>query len=102
MPFPIIFAILAAAAAVTAVIVAIIYYEEVIDWFRGRSALKESDRDAVAITVKQRLEDGNYNLVQGIFNKREDRLMDARVVKTRALDEKLENLHRYDDLVMYE
>ncbi|GIM91711.1 hypothetical protein [Paractinoplanes toevensis] len=102
MPIPIIFAILAAVAAVTAVIVAIIYYDEVIDWFRNRNSLKESDRDAVGITVKQRLEDGNYNLVQGIFNKREDRLMDARVVKTKAFDEKLENLHRYDDLVIYE
>jgi hypothetical protein len=43
--------------------------------------IKAADKDNIAFTIKQRLENGDYKVVQGIFNKRTEDLMDGHVQK---------------------
>lgn len=38
--------------------------------------VEEADKENIAFTIKQKLQDGDYKVVQGIFNKR-DTLVDG-------------------------
>jgi hypothetical protein len=102
MPLPLIAIILGAAAALTVVVLAIVYYEEILGWFRKRNDLKVSDRANIAFTIKQKLRKGEFKVVQGIFNTRTAEVVDGQVLRTRELDEELAEVHRVQELVIYE
>jgi hypothetical protein len=80
--------ILAAAAALAVIILVILNWDRIIDWFHGREKLVQSDKDNIAVVIKQHMDDGKYNTVQGIFNKRTNELLDGAKYKTEELDEK--------------
>lgn len=94
--------ILKAVAALAVVMFVAISFDEIVQWFRSRNGIKEADKDNIAITIKQRLDNGEFRVVQGIFNKRTDALAEARVMQARQLDPAFENVHRDTELVVYE
>ncbi|MFI2632324.1 hypothetical protein ACH5A2_18295 [Streptomyces collinus] len=102
MPLPLIALILMGAAALTVVVLAIVYYDEIVDWFQSRNDLKESDKENVGVTVKTWMKEGNYKIVQGIFNKRTETLVDGRVMRTKEVDHKLDQVHGPNEIVVYE
>jgi hypothetical protein len=99
---PLILAIPAAVAALVAVFVALLNWEKVIDWFKGRTQLKVSDKDNIAFTIQEKLKDGKYETVQGIFNKSTNELLDAKKYKSEEIDDQLAKVHRREKLVFYE
>jgi hypothetical protein len=102
MPLPLIAIILGAVAALAVVVLAIIYYDDIVKWFRARNDIKVADKDNIAFTIKQRLENGDYKVVQGIFNKRTDDLVEGHAMQSEKLDEELERQHESNELVIYE
>jgi len=84
MPFPILLAVLAGIAFTAVVVVVFLNWGRIIDWFRSRSKLKQADRDNIAFTVKESLNNGSYSTVQGVFNTRTEQVLDA--VKYEAKD----------------
>ena len=78
--------------------------KEVIKWFRNRSAIKQADKDNIAFTLQNKLASGKYKTVQGIFNTRNEVLVEGRVIESEEIDEEIENIHfdDDDDLVIYE
>jgi len=63
---------------------AFLNWDRIIDWFRSRAKLKQAHRDNIAFTVKEDLDNGNYSVVQGIFNTGTEQVLDA--VKYEAKD----------------
>ena len=102
MPVPIIVTILAAVALLAVVVVAIIYYDDIIEWFRTRNDIKEADKDNIAFTIREKIETGDYKVVQGIFNKRTNDLVEGHAMKTKKLDSEFEQIHADNELVIYE
>ena len=102
MPLPLLPIIIAAIIGLTVVILAIIYYDEIIRWFQSRNDIKEADKDNIAFTIKKRLETGDYKVVQGIFNKRTEDLVDGHAMQSETLDEELEQVHSGHELVIYQ
>jgi hypothetical protein len=90
------------ATALVATVVAIVFFDEIVDWFRSRNGLKQSDRDNVAFTLKENLSNGQYKVVRGIFNTRTSTILDAKAEQTRQLDAKLRAVHGTENLVVYE
>jgi hypothetical protein len=101
-PFTLIALILAAAAGLTLVVVAVVYWDDIVNWFQSRNNLKVADRDNIAFTIKDRMASGEYTVIQGIFNKRTEEILDGRKMRTKALDSQFDRAHKDQDLVIYE
>ncbi len=83
------------------VIVAILTYEEITNWFVERSELKESDQNNLAFTLQEKLENGHYKTVQGIFNPRTNKILDGRGIESKSIDTKLAAVHAIEALAIY-
>ncbi len=105
MPFPIILVMgikaLATVIAVTA-IVAILTFHMLVNWFRDRATLKEQNKQNIAFTLQEHLSNGNVKTVQGIFNARDNILLDSKGYQSREIDPKLAEIHRGEEVVIYE
>jgi len=97
-----ILAALAGFAIGAVIVVVILKWDYIINWLRSRQQLKESDKANVAFTLKERIETGDYVVIEGIFNKRTNEILDAEKVQAKNLDEKLAKVHQNSDLAIYE
>jgi len=77
MPFPILLAVLAGIAFTAIVVVVFLNWGRIVNWFRNRQSLKQADRDNIAFTLKDSLNNGKYSVIQGIFNQRTNEVLDA-------------------------
>jgi hypothetical protein len=99
---PLIPIILLAVAGLAVVVLAVLNYERIIDWFLKRKKLKESDKENIAFTLQEKLENGNFKTIEGIFNKRDNKVLEAEVTEAKEIDEKLAKLHNKEgELVIY-
>lgn len=79
----------------------IITYELIIEWFQDNEELVDSDADNIAVTVKELFDTGNYALVQGVFNTRNNKVVAGRKLKSSKVDDQVASLHREKVLVVY-
>jgi hypothetical protein len=93
--------IVAAAMMAGVVVIAYLTYNFIVNWFRNRSAIQEQDKDNIAFTIKENLQSGNYTVVQGIFNRRTEELVDSQVIETKELDNKMSEIHSENKMVLY-
>jgi len=93
---------LAGFAIVTIVIVILLKWDDIVNWFRSRQTLKESDKANIAFTLQERLKNGDYKTIEGIFNKRTEKILDAKQVQSKNIDDKLKKAHQDKELVLYE
>src|SRR5260370_19184677 len=82
-----------AALIAIALIVALLTYEEIVNWFVQHSELKESDKNNLAFTLQEKLENGHYKTVQGIFNPRSNEILDGPGIESNSIDVKLAAVH---------
>jgi hypothetical protein len=83
------------------IVLGLLYWSKIVDWFKGRQQLKQSDKDSIAFTIQQKMETGEFKTVQGIFNTDSNELLDGVQYQSDNIDEKLAELHRKDELVVY-
>jgi hypothetical protein len=102
MALPLIAVILGGCAALTAIVVAFLKWQQIVDWFRGKKKLKESDKANIAFTIKNAQERGNVNVVQGIFNTDSGEVLDGQKYQAKQISEELGAAHKDKDLVIYE
>ena len=94
---------IAAAAATYAVVRwAIIKLSKIINWFRDRSLLKQSDKKNLAFTLKEKTAQGDYVVYQGIYSQSTDTVIDGQKIISQQVDAEFENLHSNQPLVIYE
>jgi hypothetical protein len=94
--------IIAASVGLGIITIIILTLAEVLSWFTTRNDLYYSDEDHIAFTLQQKLQTGQYETVQGIFNKRTTKMAEARKVKSDQYDEGLAARHKKAELVVYE
>ncbi|MEM9925521.1 MAG: hypothetical protein AAF915_17515 [Cyanobacteria bacterium P01_D01_bin.50] len=76
--------------------------EFIINWFQDREKLKNSDKDNIAFTIQEKVKNKEYKTVQGIFNKRTNEVVEAQEIHSNQLDRQIQELHRDNELVIYE
>jgi hypothetical protein len=94
--------ILAAAVALTLIVLVMLNWSRILDWFNKREELRESDKDNIAVGIKQALDDGKVTYVQGIFNKRTNELKEGTKYEAEELDDQLKEYHSRDELVVFQ
>ena len=97
-----ILAALAGVALGAFIVVVILKWKDIISWFRNRTKLKESDKQNIAFTLQERLKNGKYKTVQGIFNKRTNEILDGQKIKSEQVDAKIAKVHDGEELVIYD
>ncbi|MBO4633225.1 MAG: hypothetical protein J5858_15005 [Lentisphaeria bacterium] len=66
----------------------LLHWQEIINWFsKWINRHQNVDKDAVGFTIKEAIESGQYNVVQGVFNKSSNTVEDVRRIKADNLDE---------------
>lgn len=83
------------------IVVEVITCQLIFKWFQTKLTLKQSDTNNIAFTVKGKLENGNYNICQGIFNTTTEDLLHGIKWEGKEIDEELEKLHQDRPLVIY-
>ena len=76
--------ILAAIAFLAVVSWAIISRRKIIDWFRSRHRIKHPNE--IAFTLNTRLKSGDYEVVQGIFDKQTQDVTDGQVIQSGEIE----------------
>lgn len=86
------------------VIMHLLGWDTVINWFENyfKNSNKINNPEAIAFTLKQKLEGGKCKVVQGIFNKQIGTIADGVEYHTEKLDDQLESYHKDDELVVYQ
>jgi len=88
-------------AAIAAVALIILHWQEIASWFQSRQNLVKSDYDNIAFTLNRNLQQGSYTVVQGIFNKRQGEIIDAKQLTANQMDSTMNQFHANNDLVIY-
>lgn len=71
----------------------------IVDWFLGIS--NTIDEEDLAFTLKQDLNNGEFTIVQGLFDQSTGKVETARRINGKQLDPKLAQAHNRDRLVLY-
>ena len=79
-------ALIAGIVAAVAVI-AILTIQIVRDWYKEKNKIK--DKNHVNVMLKQRLENGNFKTITGVFDPYEDKIHDAKAFESKKLDDDL-------------
>jgi hypothetical protein len=90
--------------AVVAVAVVVELVMLTVEWLtESFNSLKTDDVDEIGFTVKNALENGQVEVIQGVFNKRTEEVVNDKLVKIKAdrLDKHLAKAHRDNAVVLY-
>ena len=92
--------ILTTAALLTAIVLIVLNWSKIVSWFQKHEELLEEDKDNIAVGVKQAMADGKVTYVQGIFNKRTNKLGEATKYEAKELDQETLKKHKGNDLII--
>ena len=88
------------------VTLALLTLQEIMDWFSQHFDVLHRNKDNLAFTIRDKLKNGNYQVVQGIFNDRTGDVIEERTIEAEKIDEDLRQIHNeYEDencVVIYE
>lgn len=84
------------------VYLAIITVDAVINWFKSKRSLVQSDRDNIAFTIKENMENGKYAVYQGVFNRRTEDLLAGQKLESGQVDNQLQSMHAEQPMVVYQ
>lgn len=100
MPLPLL-AIFGASLVIGAlIVVALLKWQEIVNWFRNKSSLKQSDKDNIAVMIKTQLASGHVREIHGIFNTRTEEVLDGQQYEAKELDQDLQEVFGSEDVVV--
>lgn len=86
----------------SAIYMFILTISEVVSWFNSNRGLSRNDMREVGFTLQRRLDNGQFNTIQGVFNKSSNVVTAAREVNSSQVDGDLSQYHRGSELAIYE
>lgn len=92
---------LMALAGITAIVLKEFVFTRLRDWMRERHDLLRQNPDHVAVSIHDKLENGQYRTCYGIFDKTAGRFRDAEMLISEKVDAETERVHRPDYVTVY-
>ena len=83
---------LIAGTLIAVAVIALLTIQMVRDWYQEKNKIR--DKHHVNVMLKQRLSNGNYKTVTGVFDPYEDKIHDAKVFESKKLDDDLASRKR--------
>jgi hypothetical protein len=64
------------------------FIKNIISWFKNRDRLEQIKKNdnLLAVSIKEKMNDGNYNVVNCLFDEDEDKIVEAEVMQSGSLD----------------
>ena len=90
---------LIAAAGLALVSLAYLHYQDILDYFHGRSKIKIGDPKIIAFILKDHLDSGKYRVAYGFFNPQTSEIIDGECVEADKADNEVDEL---DELTVLE
>ena len=75
-------------------------WREMVNWCSNKGALKQSDKDKIAVMVKTQLATGHVREIHGICNTRTEEVLDGQQYEAKELDQELQDVFGEDDVVV--
>jgi hypothetical protein len=90
--------------AATAELLYVLYLilDDLLNWFRDTSKVRVSWKDDLWFDTIDKLENGNYRVIQGIIDPRTEELVKGRVIQSKKIDKRLEDAHRGKEIVIWD
>ncbi|SRR5258708_3146043 len=82
--------------------IVILTIDEILKWFKSYRNLALTDINIVGTTIKEAMHNGNYIIVQGVFNKRSQKMVASRKIEAKQLDSELMRRHSSERVVIYD
>lgn len=83
------------------VMLTMLYFNSMIEWFRNKSHLKQSDTNNIAFSLNSRTEN-RYSTIYGIYNTSNDTVLDAQKVNSNDIDGQVKLMHKDSKLAIYQ
>lgn len=90
-----------AVAVAAAVVVAVLCADEIVNWFQTRLSRRTVNSGHVGVTVLQHLNNGHYQVVQGIFSTATEEVVERRVIEAERIDSGLRNAHDENGIAIW-
>ena len=88
-------------AAAAAVVVAVLCADEIVSWFQGRLAGRTAHSNHVGVTVLKHLNNGHFQVVQGIFDTATEEVVERRVIEAERIDANLRNAYDENGIAVW-
>lgn len=78
------------------------FFKNIVDWFKNPfrlNKLKENE-NMIAASIKQKLENGDFAIVNALYDKYSDQVVDAQIVQSKDLDHKTKEAFRNKDMII--
>lgn len=72
----------------------------IVNWFKERSKIKLQDPNIIATTIRQKLENGDYIIVNALYNTETNTIKDAVVYQCEELDEQTKMAFGGKDMII--
>lgn len=78
------------------------FFKNIVSWFKDEKRLKKikEDKNTVAVVIKEKLDSGDYETIQCLFDKEEDEVLDAQVITCESIDQKTEDSFKDKDMIL--
>lgn len=82
------------------------FLSNIVSFFKDPSRLKrvQENKNLVAVSIKENLENGNYNVVNCLFDKSENEIVDyqrdALIIEAQDLDQETKNQFKNKDMIV--
>jgi predicted transcriptional regulator len=94
--------IIALTAGASIIYLAVLTFKRILRWLQGRREIKEADKNNIAFSLQEKLKNGKYQTIYGIFNKDSNHVLDSEKVHSNEIDAKLKGYHQNTDLLVFE
>lgn len=91
---------LIAGAILVGVVVAVLSIDSIIDWFQEQLGHRQT-HDRLAVTVLKKLQQGDYKVMQGIFNTTTRQFESQRTVEASQIDHSFLAAHNAEGLAVW-
>lgn len=92
---------LIAGAILASIVVAVLSIDSIVDWFREQLGFSHTN-DRLAVTVLQNLKQGDFKVVQGIFNTSTGEYESQRLVEASQVDQRFLAAHDSNGIAVWE
>jgi hypothetical protein len=94
------------AAIFTLVLVVVLNWDKISELFqklkgKNKEALSKADKDAIGFTLTTAAADPNTPVVQGVFNKKTNEVIDGVKIQAESIAPEVLQKHRRDKVVLY-
>lgn len=90
-----------ATAAVAAVVLSVLYADEILNWFKSRISRNSFSSNRVGFTVMKHLNNGNFEVVQGVINTTTEEIEEGRTIEAQQIDADLRNAHDHRGVAIW-